>query len=85
MVFPWMAQWIFRRSLICRDAGDIFVIPGNIEKTFDQVTKAVSYIYTSGVFPILMGGDHSLGYPNVRGNSAPYRWKCRHYPYRQTH
>lgn len=49
------------------DAGDIFVIPGNIEKTFDQVTKAVSHIYQSGAFPILMGGDHSLGYPNLRG------------------
>ena len=49
------------------DAGDIFVIPGNIEKTFDQVTKAVSHIYTSGVFPIICGGDHSLGFPNVRG------------------
>lgn len=49
------------------DAGDIFVIPGNIEKTFDQVTAAVSHIYTSGVFPIICGGDHSLGFPNVRG------------------
>jgi agmatinase len=49
------------------DAGDVFVIPGNIEKTFDQVSKAVSHIYTSGAFPILVGGDHSLGYPNVRG------------------
>ena len=49
------------------DAGDIFVIPGNIEKTFDQVSKAVSHIYTSGVFPIICGGDHSLGFPNVRG------------------
>ncbi len=49
------------------DAGDVFVIPGNIEKTFDQVSKAVSHIYTSGAFPILCGGDHSLGYPNVRG------------------
>ena len=49
------------------DAGDIFVIPGNIEKTFDQVTKAVSHIYQSGAFPVLMGGDHSLGYPNLRG------------------
>jgi agmatinase len=57
---------IYEELDLC-DAGDIFVIPGNIEKTFDQVTKAVSYIYTSGVFPILMGGDHSLGYPNVRG------------------
>ncbi|MCK5924241.1 MAG: arginase family protein, partial [Methylococcales bacterium] len=49
------------------DAGDVFVIPGNIEKTFDQVSKAVSHVYTSGAFPILCGGDHSLGYPNVRG------------------
>ena len=49
------------------DAGDIFVIPGNIEKTFDQVSKAISHIFCSGVFPIICGGDHSLGYPNVRG------------------
>ncbi len=49
------------------DVGDVFVIPGNIEKTFDQVTKAISHIYTSGVFPVICGGDHSLGFPNVRG------------------
>lgn len=49
------------------DAGDVFVIPGNIEKTFDQVSKAVSHVYTSGAFPIMCGGDHSLGYPHVRG------------------
>jgi agmatinase len=49
------------------DAGDVFVIPGNIEKSFDQVTRAVSHIYLSGAFPMICGGDHSLGYPNVRG------------------
>lgn len=57
---------LFEELDIC-DAGDIFVIPGNIEKTFDQVSMAVSYVYNAGVFPILCGGDHSLGYPNVRG------------------
>jgi len=57
---------IFEELDIC-DAGDVFVIPGNIEKTFDQVSKAVSHVYTSGAFPVLCGGDHSLGYPNVRG------------------
>ncbi|MBT3556725.1 MAG: agmatinase family protein [Rhodospirillales bacterium] len=57
---------LFEELDLC-DAGDIFVIPGSIEKTFDQVSKAVSHIYTSGVFPIIVGGDHSLGYPNVRG------------------
>ena len=57
---------LFEELDIC-DAGDVFVIPGNIEKTFDQVSAAVSHVYTSGAFPILLGGDHSLGYPNVRG------------------
>jgi agmatinase len=49
------------------DLGDIFTIPGNIEKTFDQVTKAVSHIYKSGAMPIVLGGDHSLGFPTTRG------------------
>jgi arginase family enzyme len=57
---------IFEELTFC-DAGDVFVIPGNIEKSFDQVTRAVSHIYTSGTFPVICGGDHSLGFPNVRG------------------
>ncbi|MEM6459818.1 MAG: arginase family protein, partial [Planctomycetota bacterium] len=43
---------------IC-DLGDVFTI-GNIEKSFDQVSRAVSHVYGSGCFPMLMGGDHSL-------------------------
>ncbi len=57
---------LFEELDIC-DAGDVFVIPGNIEKSFDQVSMAISHIYTSGAFPVICGGDHSLGYPNVRG------------------
>ena len=48
------------------DAGDIFVIPANIEKTFDQVDLAVSHILEAGVFPVIIGGDHSIGYPDAR-------------------
>ncbi len=48
------------------DAGDIFVIPSNIEKSFDQIDRAVSYVHQQGVFPIVIGGDHSIGYPDVR-------------------
>jgi agmatinase len=54
-------------SLNIADVGDVFVIPANIEKSFDQVAMAVSHLYSSGVFPVLIGGDHSLGYPNIRG------------------
>ena len=49
------------------DAGDVFVIPANIEKTFDQIDRAVSHVAENGVFPVIIGGDHSIGYPDVRG------------------
>lgn len=53
------------------DAGNINVIPGNLEKTFDQIAKGVAYAAEREVFPVILGGDHSIGYPNVRGLS-PY-------------
>jgi agmatinase len=56
-----------RESVTMADLGDVFTIPGNIEKTFDQVTKAVSHVYGSGAFPVVLGGDHALGYPTTRG------------------
>ncbi len=58
-------------SLDMVDCGDITVIPANIEKSFDQIDKAVAYIHEREIFPIILGGDHSIGYPDVRG-LAPY-------------
>jgi agmatinase len=58
-------------SLEMVDVGDVSVIPANIEKSFDQIDKAVAYIHERGVFPVILGGDHSIGYPDVRG-LAPY-------------
>jgi agmatinase len=48
------------------DVGDVFVIPSNIEKTFDQIERAVDHIAASGAFPVIIGGDHSIGYPDVK-------------------
>jgi agmatinase len=53
------------------DLGDIFVIPSNIEKSFDQIDRAIAHIVREGTFPVVLGGDHSIGYPDVRG-IAPY-------------
>jgi len=53
------------------DAGDVFVIPSNNLKTFDQVDLAVQHLHKNGVFPLICGGDHSLGYPDIRG-TAPF-------------
>ncbi len=58
-------------SLDIVDVGDVSVIPANIEKSFDQIDKAIAYIHERGVFPVILGGDHSIGYPDIRG-LAPF-------------
>ena len=54
-------------SLDLVDVGDVSVIPANIEKTFDQIDLAIGYIHERAVFPVVLGGDHSIGYPDIRG------------------
>jgi agmatinase len=55
-----------RESISIADLGDIFTIPANIEKTFDQISKGVAHVFASGAFPVVLGGDHSIGYPTTR-------------------
>ena len=44
-----------REQMTLCDAGDIFTIPGNIEKTFDQISRAVSHVTSSGSMPSSTG------------------------------
>ena len=59
-----------REQMSLCDAGDIFTIPANIEKTFDQISRACAHVFSSGSMPIILGGDHSIGFPTVRGIAA---------------
>ncbi len=56
-----------REQMTLCDAGDVFTIPANIEKTFDQISNAVAHVAASGALPIILGGDHSIGFATVRG------------------
>ncbi|MFZ0408563.1 MAG: agmatinase [Cyanobium sp.] len=60
-----------REQIRLCDVGDIFTIPANNEKSFDQISKGVAHVFASGAFPIMLGGDHSIGFPTLRG-------VCRH-------
>ena len=53
-------------TLAMCDVGDIFC-PANITKSHDQITKGVAHILSQGTLPMIMGGDHSIGYPIARG------------------
>ncbi|MGL5833275.1 MAG: arginase family protein, partial [Waterburya sp.] len=46
-----------REQITLCDVGDIFTIPANNEKSFDQISKGIAHIFASGAFPIILGGD----------------------------
>lgn len=56
-----------REQMTLCDVGDVFTIPANIEKTFDQISRAVAHVFSSGALPVILGGDHSIGFATVRG------------------
>lgn len=56
-----------REQLNVVDIGDVLTIPGNLEKSFDQISQAMSHVASCGVFPVVLGGDHSIGFPTMRG------------------
>jgi agmatinase len=56
-----------REHISLCDLGDVFVIPAYLEKSCDQISRAVSHVFRSGTFPVLLGGDYSIRYPTVRG------------------
>ena len=56
-----------REQMTLCDAGDVFTIPANLEKSFDQISRGVAHVFSSGALPLMLGGDHSIGFPCVRG------------------
>jgi agmatinase len=56
-----------REQMTLCDVGDVFTIPANLEKSFDQISRGVAHVASSGALPLMLGGDHSIGFPCVRG------------------
>lgn len=48
------------------DCGDVTVLPADVERNLDKVTRAVVAILERGAFPVIVGGDHSITFPAVR-------------------
>ena len=48
------------------DYGDAPVSPGNTERTYGQIEEALEPILDAGVFPLALGGDHSITLAELR-------------------
>ncbi len=54
-------------ALTVVDAGDIALIPGYVEDSLDAIAGAVERIARAGAVPIVLGGDHTITFPNATG------------------
>jgi agmatinase len=65
-----MVNW--RRELKAADYGDAPVDRFSIERSVPCVMKLVREIADAGSIPIIIGGDHSLEYPDVAALASRY-------------
>jgi agmatinase len=54
------------------DYGDVDIVPGYIEKTYDKIVEAMRPIFDAGVIPIAMGGDHSITLAELRAAASTH-------------
>ena len=49
------------------DVGDVDVWPTDVKSTFDNATDLTRAVLARGALPVVLGGDHSVTYPIVKG------------------
>ena len=56
--------------LSCVDHGDIAIVPGYTERSYEAIEAAVAPIVQAGVVPLLIGGDHACTLPHLRATRS---------------
>ena len=54
------------------DYGDVPVSPGDTERTYGQIEDALAPIVSAGIFPVALGGDHSITLAELRALAQHY-------------
>jgi agmatinase len=52
------------------DYGDVPVVPGYIEESYERIKEGLEPIHRAGVVPVVLGGDHSIALPELRAAAA---------------
>src|SRR5690349_9386199 len=55
------------RDIRVLDAGDVEMYSGDIETALPALEAAVERVARAGAIPVVLGGDHSIAYPDAKG------------------
>ena len=57
------------RGVTMADCGNITIVPSEVVQNFEKLTTVVEKVVERGSFPVVVGGDHAITFPVVRGLS----------------
>ena len=57
------------RGVTMADCGNVTIIPSDVLHNFEKITAAVQTVAERGALPVVVGGDHAITFPVVRGLS----------------
>jgi agmatinase len=52
------------------DYGDVPVVPGYVEESYERIREGLEPVHRAGVVPIVLGGDHAVALPELRAAAA---------------
>ena len=55
------------RGVTMADCGNVTIVPSEVVENFGKITAAVEKVVERGAFPVVIGGDHAITFPVVRG------------------
>ena len=56
------------------DAGDVLMPPGETEKSLKRLEDAVLAVTAAGAIPVILGGDHTITFPDATGVARHVGW-----------
>lgn len=62
------------KDIVVKDAGDVEMFSGDINKSCEALQRVVEKVAKTGVIPLILGGDHTVTWPNVTGVAKAVGW-----------
>jgi agmatinase len=62
------------RDLVVRDAGDVEMFSGDAERSCRDLEAVITTVSAAGVIPLVLGGDHTITWPNCTGVARARGW-----------
>ncbi len=56
------------------DAGDVLMPPGSMIESLEALERAVLAIASAGAIPVVLGGDHTVTFPDATGVARHVGW-----------